>query len=95
LHVRPVDQQNVLHQHAETTRRSSHFCVAVLATTTPRYSLDNQTRLVEGIGGTIDLLVAEATAAQKALEKNKSPKCLRTGETLNILFASLARKSRP
>ncbi|RHZ07586.1 hypothetical protein DYB26_015979 [Aphanomyces astaci] len=30
---------------------------------------DNQTRLVEGIGSTIDLSVAEATAAQKALEE--------------------------
>ncbi|RHY80889.1 hypothetical protein DYB31_014710 [Aphanomyces astaci] len=30
---------------------------------------DNQTRLVEGIGSTIDLSVAEVTAAQKALEK--------------------------
>ncbi|RLO10718.1 hypothetical protein DYB28_006894 [Aphanomyces astaci] len=30
---------------------------------------DNQTRLVEVIGNTVDLLVAGATAAQKALEE--------------------------
>ncbi|RHZ05060.1 hypothetical protein DYB26_011602 [Aphanomyces astaci] len=30
---------------------------------------DNQTRLVDGIGSTIDLSVAEATAAQKTLEE--------------------------
>ncbi|RHZ11131.1 hypothetical protein DYB37_012948 [Aphanomyces astaci] len=52
---------------------------------------DNQTRLVEGIGSTIDLSVAEATAVQKALEEQVTQT---SSHWRNLEDASLARKSR-
>ncbi|ETV89017.1 hypothetical protein H257_00421 [Aphanomyces astaci] len=57
---------------------------------------DNQNRLVEGIGSTIDLSVAEATAAQKALEeqKTKPPPCRPMVAPSKILCESLTMRSR-